>query len=267
MDLQLQDKVALVTGSSAGLGAAIARSLGREGVTVLVHGRDEQRTQSTADEIVKTEGRAFPLVADISTDDGAASLVEQVKRHVTGIDILINNVGIFINRTWDEATAADWAEIYNTNVLSAVRLVHLLAPHMHANKWGRIIQIATSEAAAPFPNMPDYAASKAAMVNLTLSLSKNLSGTGITVNTVSPGIIATQAVQNWYRDVAKERGWGTEWSEIERTVLREVLPNTVGRLGNEDEVANLVTFLASPLAGYINGSNYRIDGGSTATVN
>jgi len=137
---------------------------------------------------------------------------------------------------------------------------------MRASGWGRIVQIGTGEAVNPFPAMPDYAASKAALLNLTASLAKHLDRTGITVNTVSPGIVVTPGVREFYRLEAGRRGWGEDWPAIEAGVLTEVLDNPTGRLGRPEEVADLVAFVASPLAGYINGANLRIDGGSTAVV-
>ncbi len=132
---------------------------------------------------------------------------------------------------------------------------------------GRVIQISSGEATNPFPVMPDYSATKAALVNLTVSLSKDLTRSGVTANTVSPGIIVTAGVEAFYRDVGTKRGWGTTWEQIEQGVLREFLDNPCGRLGRVEEVASLVAFLASPRAGYINGANLRIDGGSTSVIN
>jgi 3-oxoacyl-[acyl-carrier protein] reductase len=137
---------------------------------------------------------------------------------------------------------------------------------MRASGWGRIVQIGTGEAVNPFPVMPDYAASKAALLNLTASLAKHLDRTGITVNTVSPGIVVTPGVREFYRLEARRRGWGEDWPTIEAGILAEILDNPTGRLGRPEEVADLVAFVASPLAGYINGANLRIDGGSTAVV-
>jgi len=139
---------------------------------------------------------------------------------------------------------------------------------MKKQNWGRIIQMASGEATQPFAFMPDYAATKAALVNLTVSLSKELANTGITVNTMSPGIILTPGVEHFYRETASSRGWATEsWDEIEKHVIGEILYNPVGRLGRVEEVANFVAYVASPLADYINGANLRIDGGSTAVIN
>ena len=182
------------------------------------------------------------------------------------VDILINNAGAYANRSWEDASPEDWLELYAINVAAVVRCVQGFVPVMRGGGWGRIIQIGTGEAINPFPTMPDYAAAKAALLNLTVSLSKHLARSGITVNTVSPGIVVTPGVEQFYRQEASRRGWGSDWEAIEAGVLAEILDNPVGRLGRPSEVADLVAFVASPLAGYINGANLRIDGGSTAVI-
>ena len=234
---------------------------------VVIHGRDAARAEQAAQEIVSQGGRACIAIGNLATDEGAQRVAEQAVAAVGAIDVLINNAGKYENRGWTDATADDWADLYNANVLSAVRMIRLLAPQMKARRWGRIIQLASGEATQPFAFMPDYAATKAALVNLTVSLAKDLASSGITVNTISPGIVVTSGVERFYRETGRARGWGATWSEIEQAVLREILYNPVGRLGSVDDVAHLVAFLASPLAGYINGANYRVDGGSTVTVN
>src|SRR5262249_42905797 len=125
------------------------------------------------------------------------------------VGVLVNNAGAFVNRGWDQATPEDWLELYAVNVAAAVRLIHGFLPAMRAARFGRIIQIGTGEAINPFATMPDYAASKAALLNLTVSLSKHLAGSGVTVNTVSPGIIVTPGVQEFYRKEAARRAGPT----------------------------------------------------------
>ena len=274
MDLQLSGKRALVTGSTSGIGEGIAKVLAQEGANVVIHGRNKQQADRIADEInsksiggSSINGKAYVVIGDISTDEGAKEVVIESLGLVDDIDILINNAAAYVNRGWTDATPDQWAEIYNYNVLSAVRMIQFVIPRMKNLQWGRIIQMSTGEATQPFAFMPDYAAAKAALVNTTVSLSKELTKTGITVNTISPGIIHTRNVEQFYRQTAINKEWGTNWKEIEKHILTEILNNPVGRLGTIEDVANLVAFVASPLASYISGANLRVDGGSTVTIN
>ena len=267
MDLRLGDRLALVTGSTGGIGEGIAKALAREGAVVVVHGRNEARAQRVAEEISIEGGKAYVATGDLSTDEGAGQVAQKVLSVVGGVDILINNAGAYENRRWADAAPEGWAALYNQNVLSAVRRIGQLVPQMKERGWGRLIQLASGEATQPFAFMPDYAATKAALVNLTVSLAKELAETGVTANTVSPGIVVTKGVERFYRQTAEERGWGSRWEEVERRVLAEILYNPTGRLGRAEDVANLVAYLASPLSGYVNGANYRVDGGSATSIN
>jgi 3-oxoacyl-[acyl-carrier protein] reductase len=265
MDLQLDGLRAVVTGSSAGIGEEIARRLAAEGTAVVVHGRRAEAVQAVADDIRSSGGQAAAAVADLADPRDCARFIAAA---LSGgpVGILVNNAGLFVNRGWDQATPEDWLDLYAVNVAAVVRLIQGFVPVMRAAGFGRIIQIGTGEAVNPFATMPDYAASKAALLNLTVSLSKHLARSGVTVNTVSPGIVVTPGVQEFYRKEAARRGWPDDWAGIEARILAEILDNPVGRLGRPDEVAALVALVASPLAGYINGANLRIDGGSTAVI-
>lgn len=265
MDLQLKGRRAVVTGSSGGIGEAIARRLAAEGAAVVVHGRGIEGVRAVTEAITADGGDARGLAADLAVPADCDRFILDVLVG-GGVDILVNNAGAFVNRGWDEATPGDWLELYAVNVAAAVRCIQGFVPAMRTRRWGRVIQIGTGEAINPFPFMPDYAASKAALLNLTVSLAKHLDRTGVTVNTVSPGIVVTPGVARFYRSEAVRRGWGQDWQAIQAGVLAEILDNPTGRLGTPREVADLVAFVASPLAGYINAANLRIDGGSTAVV-
>ena len=267
MELELRGKKALVTGSSMGIGLATANTLAREGASVVVHGLDQELVAQAVDRITASGGTASGVTADISTDEGADSLATGAQTAFGGIDILVNNAGILTPAAWMDAAPAMWTQLYDVNVVGAVRLIQRLAPAMCDAGWGRIIQVSSTEAGSPFAVFPHYAATKAALVNLSVSLAKDLARTGVTVNTVTPGIIHTEGVEGFYRGVAQQRGWGDDWEAIEQNALHEFLDNPVGRFGTVEEVADVIAFLASPRAAFVNGANVRIDGGGAGSVN
>lgn len=265
--MQLDGKRALVTGSSKGIGDAIAHRLAAEGVTVGVHGQHVDETEGVAASIRAGGGSATAVTGDLGTDEGAKDVATKAVAALGGIDILVNNVGILTWATWADVTSAQWAELHNVNVLSAVRMIREIVPVMRTTGWGRVVQISSAEASDPFAMFPHYAATKAALVNLTVSLAKDLNRTGVTANTVTPGIIRTAGVEAFYRQMATARGWGDTWEEIEQHALHEILDNPIGRFGLPEEVADTVVFICSPRAGYITGADIRVDGGSTGSVN
>jgi NAD(P)-dependent dehydrogenase (short-subunit alcohol dehydrogenase family) len=270
MDLRLKDTRALVTGSSSGIGEAIAAALAKEGVKVVVHGRDAERTRRAAAEIGRKGGQASVAIGDLATDEGASGVARQTLEALGGLDILVNNAGGSDGgpQGWADATREDWQTLFEQNFFSVVRLVQHLTPALRAGGWGRIINIATGLAIQPTTWLPHYAAAKAALVNATVSLSREFAGSGVTINTVSPGPIHTPAAERVLRGIARDRGWATEdWKEIERRVVKDVVPVPVGRIGRSEEVAHAVAFLASPLADYIHGANLRVDGGFVASIN
>jgi NAD(P)-dependent dehydrogenase (short-subunit alcohol dehydrogenase family) len=268
MDLQLKGKRALVTGSSSGIGEEIAKTLAREGATVVVHGRNQGRANRVAEEIKQNGGQAFVAMGDLSKDEEAKQVIESAMAEMAGVDILVNNAGgSEESKGWLDTPIENWAATYSQNTIAAVRLIKLLVPQMKEQKFGRIIQIASGVATQPVTTVPDYAAAKAAMVNLTVSLTKELAGTGITVNTVSPGTILTSGLERAVQQIAQERGWGTDWVELEKRTVQEIWPNPTGRVGRVEDIATFVTFVASPLAGFINGANLRVDGGNIASIN
>lgn len=269
MDLHLNGKAALVTGSSAGIGAAIARRLAQEGARVIVHGRNAERAQAVVDSIHAAGGEAAFALGDLGSDEGAGAVYEAARSAFGRIDILVNNAGGYVSGPWFETTAQSWRNFYEADVISAIRVILAVAPAMRDAGWGRILNIASGMAAYPPAVNPDYAACKAALVNATLSLAKELAGSGVTVNSISPGPIATEGVEQMVRGAAKARNWGDDdWGAIQLRWIRDVLQNElVSRFGTPEEVADLVAFVASPLASYINGANLRVDGGLAPSTN
>ncbi|MFJ3672450.1 SDR family NAD(P)-dependent oxidoreductase [Streptomyces sp. NPDC090106] len=266
MDMQLNGKRALVTGSSAGLGRAIAEALAREGVSVVVHGRDGTRTRETADRILAEGGRADIAVGDLSTAEGAEAVAAAALSGGT-VDILVNNAGAYDQVGWMDATPEIWAQTYQANVVSGVRMVQSLVPRMRESGWGRVIQIGGGLAVQPMSAQPHYNASLAARHNLAVSLARELKGSGVTSNTVAPGAILTDAVRDLLWQIAPAHGWGDTWEEIERAAAESWVPNDANRFGRPEEIAAAVVYLASPLAGYISGATLRVDGGTIRSVN
>ena len=167
---------------------------------------------------------------------------------------------------WDSLTTEQWLEAINVNVLSAVRLIQHCTAHMRETQWGRIINLSTIGDHQPNSIMPHYYGAKAALSNASVSLAKELSHTGITVNTVSPGLIHTPEVERAYQARAQQKGWPTDWQSLQGKIVEHDFPNPCGRLATRQEVTDLVVFLASPRAGFINGQNIRVDGGAVRYV-
>jgi len=261
MDLELAGHRALVTGSSAGIGAAVARRLVDEGCAVLVHGRDDARTTGVAERLAEADGSVDVVLGDLTDAETAAEVAGRAR--AWGVDVLVNNAGPFLEDDWDSAEPAAWVASMNGNVMSAVHLVRALIPSMRRRGWGRIINLGSRAATTPLPNMVSYSAAKAAVVNMTTSLAKHLSGTGVTANVVSPGVVVTDGMRAMFRTRAAELDGPSDWGELERQIVADYAPNPTGRLGTDGDVAAAVAFLASPLAGYINGINLRVDGGVT----
>lgn len=267
MDLQLAGKCALITGAGGDIGQGIARAFIREGATVILHGLDKMQLAPLAHSLQGDGAKVYTVAGDLASDENAQKIAEEARDLSGGVDILVNNAASYTHGSWLDDTSAEMLNLYNVNVVGAARLIQQLVPQMRHQRWGRIIQIASADATEPLAFMSSYAATKASLVNLTVGLAKSLANTGITVNTISPGIIATPGVKQFYNGLAAQFGWGNDWTGIEHHILTEVLPNDVGRLGTVEEVADLIVFLSSPLTGYIDAANIRIDGGSTHAIN
>lgn len=266
MELGLAGKVVLVTGSSKGIGRSIAAAFAREGCNVVLNGRHAAELEAAAAEMRGASGAVHAVVADVTEAEGAKRVVEETVRRFGTIHVLVNNAGgVGRFAAFAELTDDEWLDVFKLNVLSAVRATRAALPHMQKQKWGRIINISSESGTQPDPIMPHYNSSKAALNSLTKSLSKAYGKDGILINTVSPAFIRTPLVEEMFEQQAKARGVSPD--EVEKILLREFRPNIVlGRAGKSDETAGIVVFLASEQASFITGSNYRVDGGSVASL-
>ncbi|MEE4454344.1 SDR family NAD(P)-dependent oxidoreductase [Novosphingobium resinovorum] len=264
MQLDLAGKRALVTGSSSGIGRMIALQLGAEGVEVIVHGRDADRTQKTALELQNAGASALAVLGDLSDAEQASSVIDQV-RDRGGVDILVNNAGGrhggWKRSGWFGTSSDNWISTYKQNVISTAALIDGLVPEMTKRGWGRVIQVASAVALHQPPNFPDYQAAKAAEINLSRSLSRGLAGTGVTSNAISAGIIHTPGSEAEIESISREVGLGADWRAHERELALDVFRQTTPRIGRGDDIAAAVCFLASPRADFITGINLVIDGG------
>ena len=258
MDLQVKGRCALVTGSYRGTGMVIASTLLDEGVEVLVHGLAEGQAEAAVAEL----GGGIPLTGDITTQQGSDQLIAACAPY--SIDILVNNYGTADPGSWTDSNSDDWILAYQKNVLSVQRMVQGFLPRMRQQNWGRIINLGTVGSSRPNKRMPGYYAAKGALANMSVSLAKEVAGSGVRVNLVSPGLILTPEVESAYLKKGIKEGWGSTWEEVEPHVAADI---PIRRIARREEVAALVAYLCSPLADAIHGQNIRIDGGSVDIVN
>lgn len=266
MNLELKGKVVLVTGASKGIGKAIAEAFAAEGSNVVLSARHQQELEQVAQEIQRRGGNAVAVAADVTKANEVQRLVQQAIAHFGTIHVLVNNAGGADGfSSFEELSDEDWVNVFQLNVLSTVRLTRAALPSMQQQKWGRIINISSESGTQPDPFMPHYNAMKAAINNLTKSLSKAYAKDGILVNTVSPAFIKTPLIEQFMADQAKESGITPQ--EAEQAFLRQNRPHIeLSRAGTPEEVAAAVVFLASQTASFITGSNLRVDGGSVASI-
>jgi len=265
MNLGLDDKVALVTGAYRGTGAGIARVLAAEGATVLVHGHEPGQPDATVTSIVDAGGRGHPVVGDVRTDDGTAQVVAAAREAVDRVDIVVNNFGMPDGSDWDSSDTESWHGSYETNVVSAVRITQAFLPDMRATSWGRVVFVATVGATRPGDGIPEYYAAKGALPSVAVSLAKHLAGTGITVNCVSPGIIATPEVVERFTERAQRAGLDTDWLTVQARML-EAMPNPSGRVPMPEDVGRFIAFVVSEPGWHLNGAHLRFDGGAAGVV-
>lgn len=262
MDLKLRGKRALVTGSTAGIGFAIACGLARERAEVIVNGRSEDKVAEAVRRITAEMGSsATGIAADLSSAEGVNRLLERTGR----IDILINNVGMFEPQPFLEISDQDWFRIFELNVMSGVRLARALLPSMLRRNWGRIIFI-SSESGVQIPaEMVHYGLTKTAQLALSRGIAESVAGTGVTVNAVLPGPTRSDGVVDFLAKVAAEHK--AEQAAVEAEFLRTMRPSSlIRRFAEPDEVANLVVFLAGERSSAITGAALRVDGGVVRSI-
>ncbi|MEH1796569.1 MULTISPECIES: SDR family NAD(P)-dependent oxidoreductase [unclassified Nostoc] len=263
MDLKLHGKSALVSGSTAGIGLAIALGLAQEGASVIVNGRSEERVAQAIAKIQQSTPDA--KVSGVVADAGTASGVEQLLQKVPHVDILINNVGIYEPKTFFDITDEDWLNIFEVNVLSGVRLSRQYLQKQLEQNWGRIIFI-SSESAIQIPvEMIHYGTTKTAQLAIARGLAEITVGTGVTVNSVLPGPTRSEGVEEFITKLAQERGISP--TEVEAEFFQNVRPSSlIKRFATNEEVAAIVVYLSSPVASATNGAALRVDGGVIRSI-
>jgi NAD(P)-dependent dehydrogenase (short-subunit alcohol dehydrogenase family) len=257
MDLQLEGKLALVTGSTAGIGYAIAEVLAREGARVIVNGRTEKAVIDAVAAIAASTGGT---VAGFAGDLGTAAAAEALASRHPDVEILVNNLGIFEPRPFGEISDADWHRFFEVNVVSGARLARLYLPAMRKRDWGRIIFI-SSESGVQIPaEMIHYGTTKTAQLAVSRGLAESLAGTGVTVNCVLPGPTRSRGVGDFVGALAAAQKKTP--GEIEKEFFANARPTSlIKRFATVEEVASLVAYVASPLASATTGAALRVDGG------
>ena len=255
MDLQLKGKRALVTGSTAGIGAAIAKALAREGARVIVNGRSAADVEKA---VATLKAESGGDLVGFAGDFGTAQPIEDLVRRHPEVDILVNNMGIFEPKPFEDIPDADWMRFFEVNVLSGVRLSRAYLPAMKRANWGRIIFI-SSESAVQIPaEMIHYGATKTAQIAVARGLAETVAGTGITVNSVLPGPTRSRGVNDFVAALSA----GASFEAFETEFFQKIRPTSlIKRFESPDEIASFVAYLASPLASAITGAALRVDGG------
>lgn len=263
MDLGLTGKRALVTGSTAGIGYAAARALAREGAVVTINGRTSGRVEIALAQLqAEVPGATVSgFAADLSTAAGCAALVAGRPE----LDILVNNMGIFEPKPFEQITDGDWLRFFETNVLSGIRLARHYVPGMRARNWGRVVFV-SSESAVQIPaEMIHYGMTKTAQLAVARGLAETLAGTGVTVNSVLPGPTASEGVGTFVEQMAKERG--VDAATMEREFFATARPSSlIQRFATSDEVAAMIAYVCSAAASATTGAALRVDGGTVRSI-
>ncbi|MDH6591191.1 3-oxoacyl-[acyl-carrier protein] reductase [Variovorax sp. TBS-050B] len=263
MDLQLQGKTAIVTGATAGIGLAIARTLAREGVAVTISGRHQDRLDAAAAEIAGAAhgSRVRTVLADQASASGAAALIAAQP----DTDILVNNLGMYQARPFAEIGDEEWFRMFEVNVMSGVRLSRHYFPRMLQKNWGRVIFMSSEVGAFTPPDMVHYGVSKSAQLAVSRGMAELTKGTGVTVNSVLPSATRSEGIVEYLRQTAPRPGMSD--ADIEAHFFQTYRPSSlIARMIEADEIAAMVALLASPLGAASNGAAVRVEGGTFRSI-
>ncbi len=263
MDLQLKGKTAFISGSTQGIGYAIARQLLQEGATVIINGRTTQRVEEAVEKLTQQVpgGNVLGFAADFSKAADVQHLIAQVPH----VDILINNAGYFVPKDFTDIPDEDWFNIFEVNVMSGVRLSRAYLPKMLEQNWGRIIFISSESAIMVPEEMIHYGVTKTAQLSVSRGLAELTKGTAVTVNSVLPGPTRSEGVDEFVKKVGASKNMTPE--QMEADFFKTLRPSSlIRRFADVTEIANLVTYVASPLSSATNGAALRADGGLVRSI-
>ncbi len=261
MEMDLEGRVVVVSGASEGIGRSIAEAFAREGAHVVLTSRRANRLQTAVDGIVGAGGKAVGIAADVTQASEVGALFRQIEEQFERIDVLVNNIGSVVAFDgFDQVSDDQWHESYDVNVMSSVRMLRAALPRLRQSDRGRVMFIGSLGAKQPTGVWPHYNATKAAMVNLSKSMSMQLAPEGINVNSISPGPIWTESWDREANQVADRESVSLEEAG-ELLVKKKAAKVPLGRIGTPADVAGLCLFLASPHANWITGTNIAVDGG------
>ena len=258
MDMQLSGKKALVTGSTYGIGYAIAEALTKEGANVVITGRHQESVLNAVAQLKNINADTEPtgLKADCTTTDGCQQIFDAVPE----VDILINNLGIYERKSFFEIEDSDWTRFFEVNVMSGVRFTRFYTPKMVKKKWGRVIFVSSESGLMIPPDMIHYGFSKSAQLSISRGLAISLSGTGVTVNALLPGPTRTDTTERQRRERADN--WGISIEQLEKEFFEKFRPTSITkRFATASEVAPLAVYLSSPLSALTTGATLRVEGG------
>jgi NAD(P)-dependent dehydrogenase (short-subunit alcohol dehydrogenase family) len=263
MNIDLTGRKAVVTGSTAGIGRAIAEGLARAGASVVINGRREDRVAATLRELsaLFPKGEFIGIVADLATSEGAAELFARAP----DADILVNNVGTGRAKPFFDIGDSEWTDLFELNVMSGIRASRHYVPNMMKRGWGRVVFISSESALAVPKDMIDYAMTKTAQLAVARGLAEVVGGTGVTVNSVLPGPTNSEIMSGWMKAAAEAQGITQD--EAEQQFLKTMRPTSLlNRFATTEEVANLVVYVCSEQASGTTGTSLRVDGGVVRTI-